>query len=295
MAKQQFPKTRDEAFDMIYDRKPDQEGRATYGNQIGNLFTYLEKMIPKDLKGLIKLDVLWFERPEIRKGNFQIMPNKVLYEIPIKSELGKKVAQSNCGIVIHSMYDDPTAMDSHAIENFDALGLLPVKGLVVLTPKLQAEIEPDKKSIMELQELNNFIKKNSKKIDKFFDRTILGKLKITDLAGIMKTFMASLSRMGKDSSNLDKVFLAWLTTAKLSEVKKQNILMYIENNYDAYLSIMLIVEKITKVKNNLFDRYQQSTTHIKASIGGVSSHEGYVVSAPEAIIKIVNRPLFMRY
>jgi hypothetical protein len=297
LGKQRYAHTPKEMYSMIFDRKPDQIGRDVYSSNLAKLFGYVQKMMPRTFRGLVQFDVMWFNTPEVNSetNSVEFQPNKVLYSIPIDSDLGKEISMSQCGIVIHSYFENPTDYEPRGIQDFEALGLRPVNGLVVLNPKATFEMTLDPKMIQVISAISKYTKSIAKKIDSFFDESKLIEANAKDVPKLMKMFLAARARVGTGSvASLQNNFIKWLkSTSAISEKKRPFALNYIKENMNAYREIWAIVSQIVAVKEKLLKKLDNINNSIKAGINGVSSHEGYVVDAPTGKIKIVNRPLFM--
>lgn len=302
LAKGQLPSTPREIYAMIFDRKPDQQGRGEYSSEVSALFSAIQKIIPKTFNGLIQFDVMWFQRPpQVNDVNptgttyFQFKPNKVVYNVPVKSELGKQILVSRYGIVVHSYFESPDDEEPRAINDFESLGLIPSKEVVVLNPKATFEVKPSKEIAKHIVSATRFIVTNGKAIDTFLNREALMAKKITDLPALMKKYMAFLASNGSNGvEGIEKYFTEWIKHSELTDVKKNNILQYIRDNWQSYNAVWSCVRQILFVKNSILNLLNGNSGDIQASINGKSSHEGYVVDAASGKVKIVNRPLFMR-
>jgi hypothetical protein len=302
LAKGQLPKTNREMYSMIFDRKPDQAGRSEYSTQLSGLFQAIQKIIPKNFPGLIQFDVMWFTKPPLVEDvnptgttYYQFKPNKVLYNIPSKSEIGKQIMSSRYGIVVHSYFETPEDEEPRAINDFHALGLLPSKEVVVLNPKATFEIKSDSTIIGNISVVEKLVNTASKRIDDFLNREELSSLKISDLPALMKKFLSSRASSGiSESKNLHQEFWNWINQIGLTDSKKKNILAYLQFKSQSSLQLWNIVSKIIGLKNEILATLNSQRQDIQASINGENSHEGYVVDAPSGKVKIVNRPLFMR-
>ena len=64
------------------------------------LFPMLRRAVPQDFRGYIQGDLLWAEQPPIVNGAYEFTPNTVKYRVPVDSDLGQKIGQSEAGVVI---------------------------------------------------------------------------------------------------------------------------------------------------------------------------------------------------
>lgn len=297
LAKQIFAKTPQEMYSMIFDRKSDQPGRSEYATKLSELYSSIQKMIPKSFAGLVQFDVMWFDEPTVNPKTkmVEFQPNKVLYTIPVDSDLGKSIVGSHYGIVVHSYFERPDDEEPHGISDIRTLRLNPVQGLVVLDPKASFEVKADPVVLGTISKTEKFVNDQKNAIDSFINKANLAALKISDLPAMMKKFQAQRSRGGKGvTTNIQGEFLQWLKTAPISDSKKKNSLEYIKSHVNGYKAVWVVVSKTVEIKNHILAMLEKLNTSIRASINGVQSHEGYVVDAPSGKIKLVNRPLFMK-
>ena len=291
--KQQFPSTSKEIFSMMYFRKPNDKGRKEFSKNISLLFSYIEKMIPKNFKGLIHFETLWRNRPTEIEGNFIFQPNIVQYIIPADSILGEKVSKSKFGIAIHSYFKNEHQEIADMIRNYDSLGLREVNGLVVLPSKFESKIRPNYDIIIKLKNISSIINLNKSKIDSFLNRETLSSMKITNLGELIKQYLTNRAGIGEFGAGDVYSFLQWIqSNNKLSEYKIKNVTDYVTSNKNIASLCFKISDTIAHIKSELFQYYHFQTDFIQAKIEDIEGHEGYVIFAPSGKIKLVNRPLF---
>jgi hypothetical protein len=75
-------------------------------NLYATLFPVLEASLPANFRGYVKGDLLYMSTPPEIAGNYVFRPNTVEYKIPARSNLGQRIANSDIGIAVHSMYSD---------------------------------------------------------------------------------------------------------------------------------------------------------------------------------------------
>ena len=93
-------------------RNPDKEkaeGYARFATNMKDIFDEYDKATPKNFRGYLKGDLLYFNTPEIKDNHYIFTPNIVSYEVNVTSELGRKIGQSKSGIVVHRMVNDQGA------------------------------------------------------------------------------------------------------------------------------------------------------------------------------------------
>jgi hypothetical protein len=291
-----LPRSSQQAYDMIYNRAPDQEGRSEYAGKFASLFPYLKKLIPTNFKGFLQADVLWFDRPPVIDGAYQFRPNKIVYRIPVPSDAGKLIQNSKYGIAIHSYFKNPLEQVPVAVPDASKLRLNPVPQVVVFDSKLPSQ---NKTNLVDdsVEVLYKYINGNVKLIDDFLNKDNLKQMAVTDLPLLMKSFLANKASSGQPITNkLAKECYDWLkNNPKLTDQKKQNIQKYIVSKKAGFTAILKVVNGTVAIKNLLKDHFDKQTAQtIQALLLDKPGHEGFVVDAPSGKVKIVDRPKFMQ-
>lgn len=293
----ELARTPKELQSIIINRSPDQPGRRVYASQLANMFVQVSKIIPKNFLGFIQFDVLWFSTPTIKNGNLVFQPNKVVYSVPVDSDLGKKIARSDMGIVIHSYFKSRSENEPVAVTDISTLNLIQNSKLAVLDTKMIIEPKDNTKFDIIAQKLLGFITKNSNVIDSFVDRPTLQLLKISNLPDLMKSFLARQASAGTDiSSDISKMFIDWIkTNSQVTDTKRATILDYIQKNQNGFSVTFKIVLAIVRYKNLIISDLTNSKSQVGATLHDEPGHEGYVSDSEHGRIKLVNRPKFMRH
>lgn len=291
-----MPRSAQQAFQMIYGRKPDQEGRKEYATQFASLFPYLNKILPTNFKGFLQADVLWFVRPTVVDGSYEFKPNKITYRIPVPSELGKTIQPSKFGIAVHSYFKSHAEQVPQSVTDLSKLKLNTIPEIVVLGSKIPSQI---KTPIIDdsIEIMYKFINNNATIIDDFLNKDNLRATSLSDLPALMKSFLASKASGGQQVDNkLAKECFTWLkSNLKITEQKKTNITKYVLSKKAAFVAIWKIVAGTVAIKNLLKQHFDKQTSMaIQALLSGQPGHEGFVIDAPSGKVKLVNRPRFMQ-
>lgn len=271
--------------------------RRSYAEKIANLYPILREAVPKSFRGFVQGDLMWTGIPPIVHGAYEFKPNKILYRVPVNSELGKKIAKSRMGIVIHSVFlnrDDP---EPTALRNVKKLGFKEQNGLVILPLDISAQSLSIDNS--DNDSLQSIIKEDGMAINDFFDHHGLSENGIKSLPSLMKSFLAFKASQGDSKMNdLSIEFKNWIESTangKISSKMMTRILIWITGHRKGYDAIWSSVEKIVDIKLKLksqIDNYVGKT--ISASLRNKSGHEGFVSVTPTGTIKLVNRAEFMK-
>lgn len=299
------PTSGDALTAMIYNRRPDQPGRAEYAARFGALYDLLKRATPMRPVGhLIQGDMLWMDRNDLRETDdaIEFQPNKIRYQISKASDLGRQIKRSQAGLVIHSYY--PNAETAAAAEG-EALPATPedlkIKnspGLVILSPS--TGIEPNtrfKAPKTDIDRVKKLLKSPAaQQIDDMLDPFNMGAMKISNLTDLLKTYINY--RAGRGQAGLSDAatgFVQWVQSpaAKLTAKKQQNILSHIEQYQRPYATMWAIVQALTDIKEKIKDQFDQQTAQ-QGEVNPADGHEGFVSVTPHGRIKLVNRPVFMK-
>ena len=101
------PTTPEELEQMFMNR-----GKSVKSNEyklfvqnMKEIFSVFESSIPSTHKGYFKGDLLYFKTPLIQQGRYVFKPNIVTYSVDVNSDLGRKIAKSEAGVVVHREVD----------------------------------------------------------------------------------------------------------------------------------------------------------------------------------------------
>ena len=261
--------------------KPD---RIQFADNMAQAFGVFEKAVPKDYRGYFKGDLLYYNTPPVIEKNFVFKPQIVEYAVDVASDLGKKIAKSSAGVVVHRMVDpDGSEHPLKDLEIFQGNDLLVVPPVSIEQP---AQIDSP-----EIDRLEQIIKKDAKDIDSLLDQNKLRQMKMTDFAKIIYKYMNSKVDTGLD--NLGRDFTKWLVAQKgISQGKQQKIIEYIKQNMNAWTSLFEVITGVMKVKDSIIADLDKNPNAVKAKTAGKEGGEGYVLAHPEGDIKLVNRAGF---
>ena len=276
---------------MLMNRPGYQKNPEGYGELIKNMTTAynnFERAVSKDFRGYLKGDMLYFSTPEEQDGNYVFTPNIVTYSVKTDSDIGRRIAQSQCGIVIHRLVDE--AGTERALQGNEIETIIDGNTVLVLPPvTAQQPPEIDDSAI---QALKRIVSENAAGIDRMLDETILGEMKLKDLPNIFYTYLNS--KVDTGLTNLAEDFIAWLKQSKVSAPKQQKIIDLINSNVKGYNAIWQVVSGIMRVKDDIINQLENQEADITSSINGEQGGEGYVLAHPDGDIKLVPREYFSR-
>lgn len=301
------PASAEEVSAMIYNRRPDQAGRAEYAAHFGGMYDLLKRATPVNTAGkMFQGDMLWMKAQDltIDDENVNFSPNKIPYHINKTSEVGKKIVKSRAGVAVHGMYESADEAASATAEPTpttpDSVGIKSVPGLVVFGPSTNLTQEHAVKlpaaDIKKVQALIN--SPAAAKIDDMLDPFAIGSLKISNLPEIFKSFVNFKARSGQEITNGKAVaneFMAWLKgPSGLSANKQANVEAHINQFKQAFQTAWDIVAGITVIKHKIKDQLDKHVGADTSSVQTGAGHEGFVSATPHGKIKLVNRPVFMK-
>ena len=256
-------------------------------------FDLIEKSLKPDHRGYFFGEVLYFNKPQIEDGKFVFKPNMIKYKVDTESEMGKEIANSDVGIVVHSEKDvdeNPILDDDRPL---DLEPLAPPAAGIVFFGKTFIK-KPVNVDDAEVQSVKQLVSKNSTKIDDFFNTETLKKLAISDLSNLFYTYLNGKVDTGLEDLGSD--FIEWINSkGNISPQKKQNVENYIENNKEAFNVIWEIVSRTMKIKDDVIANIDtQGGLPFSQSLGDEEVGEGYVLSSDGNLIKLVDRSKFTR-
>jgi hypothetical protein len=271
-------------FDMIYNRNPGSPERKQYALMFANLWPLFERAVPGNLRGFYHSDLMYAGVPEVKDSAYQFQQNKIVYRVPVNSELGKRIANSRAGIVVHGFYKDNTQTTPDAVYNTDDLAGF--AGLLVIPPMTASKsIKPAKFSVSA----------DYQQMDSLFDPATLKQEKISDLSAVIGKYVNQMAVNGKsDYSKAVTDFIEWLPVSGVHAQKQDRMIAHIKNNLTAFKTMWRAINNVTKIKSYIKRQLdQQPYSDIYPYLQNKQMHEGYVAETPYGLIKLVDRNLFM--
>jgi len=271
-------------YQMMLNRgKPNDSSRQKFAINLARTWDSFESAIPSNFDGYVMGDLLFYSRPIKSNGNFVFTPNTVTYSVGMSSEIGRKISDSNVGIVLHK------AISHEGFESdIDMSALSSTNKLFIMTPvtiKTPPKINEEMTS-----RLSKIIDVNEEIISDFLSVTNLKENKILDLTTLFYRFINARARE-RNFKNMPDGFLEWSKTySSISTVKQTRMVQYIEQNIDAFRAMFSIIVGVMKIKNDVVRQLDRQSVDVSASINGATGGEGYVVGKGE--VKLVNRAGF---
>jgi hypothetical protein len=238
------------------------------------LFPVLEAALPDNFRGYVKGDLLYMNRPPVVSGNYVFRPNTIEYRIPATSSLGQRIANSEIGVAVHSMYADA----GEPRQPLSRVSFTPVPGLMLERPATPRQLESDPAVVKQLKQL---VRTDGAAINTLFNPAELRAHKITDLARLCVDFINTKVGAPLNPQTLLPEFGEWLQT-KVTPQKFRNIVEYLQSpssNTPALAAAFTAFILLHDLKMHLLQ--QADAQH--------PGQEGWVMATPAGYAKAVNR------
>lgn len=270
----------EEVVDFIMNTGKGEEWRKDFAQDMGRIFTIMEGATPEDFRGYVFGDLLYHPgKPYTVEGDVvKFTPNQVEYTVKLDSELGKRIANSKVGIVVHQKYDEFGGKSGKPIEDVEALNNSP-EVVVLGQTYVSHQPEIDTSSV---DKLRQDAKANAQLIDDFLQE----RQGLKDLRNIIYTYVNQKSK-AKQLKDLETGFFDWLQNSKVSANKQKKIAELAQESPKALPVIFRLVKEIMAAKDDVIDQLDSADTDVKASTGGEPGGEGYVVQGSKT--KLVPR------
>ena len=257
-----------------------------FAGKMKSIFDLYERATPKDFRGYLKGDLLYFYTPQVVKKNYVFKPNIVEYAVDVESPLGKRIGLSTTGVVVHRFVDAEgveTAVPPGIEFQGDEVFVVPS-----VTVQKAAQIDDE-----DINQLKASVAKNAAAIDKVLNTVDLQALKISDFAKILYAYTNGKVDTGLDSLGTD--FFDWMSNSKLSANKQKNIAAHIQANQAGFDAVWQVVSGVMKIKDKIIGQFDSHDAEVKSNIPGHGDGgEGYVLAHPDGDVKLVPRQTFTR-
>jgi hypothetical protein len=274
---------------MIQSRAKDDskaEDYKIFADKMKSVFPVVEAATPEDLEGYYKADILYFRQPELQDGIYRFKPNVVTYSVKADSALGKKIARSEVGIVIHSKINEQ-GVDQPMPEDLEFRG----SKLLVMPPVTVSE--PITVDDAALDQVKALLSQHSRDIDSVLDRNKLSAMKVSDFAQILYRYVNN--KVFKGESDLGRDFVKWLTTiSAVSRNKQGKIVDYVKQEVKGFNALWKVFVGIQAAKDAVIRQLDSQQSDVTASTNDQPGGEGYVIQTAQGPIKLVNRAGFSR-
>lgn len=261
----------DELAEMMNNRG---SGREALIQMFAKIFPMLEASTPKKFRGFVRGDLLFHAKPDEVKGALRFKPNYIEYSIPVDSDLGNKLMDSEVAIAAHSFHE---SHDSEP-QPLSELKHHEVPGLAIVHPSDFAEdgFEANVDLIAEIQAV---LEQNADAISLLFNPTDLRAQKITDLPALCKRYINT--RIHNDYDELLPRFMVWLKNT-VTDRKFRRVIEYLHSpssNADALSAVFTLFLMLHELKSSTLLQLDRKNP----------GNEGWVLSTEDGTAKLVDR------
>ena len=238
------------------------------------LFPLLRAAVPQKFRGYVQGDLLYTQQPHEVAGAYEFKPNLIKYRIPVNSELGQKISNSEVGVAIHTFYQDPDS----AAQPLTQSPFKSVPGLMLATPTVDT-LESVKPNRQQLSAVRQLVTQHGAAINQLFNPAELRAQRITDLPALCVKYVNS--RIFSNFDNLYDGFNQWLQT-QVTASKFNNIQEYLHSpgsNAQALAAAFQIFLLLHDIKMDMLQQLDRQQP----------GQEGWVVAGDSGRAKLVNR------
>ena len=255
--------------DVLAQRKGG--GREELAQLYADLWPVLEKATPKNLKGYLQADLLFHPQKPYAEQNGKLVfePNTVKYSVDANSDLGKRIAGSTFGLVIHSKLDAPGA----DVEPVSGATVSDIPDLFVADQNIKdsvAGVQLDEKNISQLKQLKS---KYGSQIDALFNPSELRNRRISNFPKLFKQYINTKVRAG-NYDNMIRGFVDWVSEKVPTQAPR--MIEWMKENSQGTAALVNTFLLLSAVKNDMIRQLDQNAHEIEASIDDEPGHEGYV-------------------
>lgn len=255
--------------------------RKQFISSMSSIFDLYKRATPKNFRGVLAGDLLYYRTPPVEDGKFVFQPNAVIYKVPQDSTLGHRIAQSQTGIVVHNYIGTQYNNVADAIKQIAGPDVLVVPPVHVTQPLSISMSQVDKIAALGKKyatEINSlFVPANIKgiaDIHVLFYRYINNKVDV------------GLADLGADFSN-------WLNTQSITTEKQKRIEAFLQAHKAGVNALWVVIKSIMTLKDRIVAEFDAALPiNIEQYIDGQPGGEGYVVSHPKGAVKLVSRHTF---
>ncbi len=245
-----------------------EDWRQRFAGEMAAIFDVMKSATDPNFRGYIYGDILYHPGKPVKstEEGLQFTPNQVTYTVDPNSRLGKRVDETDVGVVVHTRYENfgdnsgPPISDTNDLNNNQALVL--GQTYVAHQPKVDTKNSAS---------IRNTAQKNAKVIDGFL-APVQG---LSDMKNIIYTYVNQMSR-GRKLDGLENGFFDWLGNSKVSANKQKKIAEMAKQNPKALPAIFSLVKQIMASKDDIIQQLDDAPADVKQSTGGEKGGEGYV-------------------
>lgn len=255
--------------------------RKAFVKKMTNIWDIYEQATPENFRGYVHGDLLYFTTPKVDDGHYEFTPNIVTYRVKQKSDIGKQIAQSQSGVVLHAKIEldgSKSKVDASELNAGRLLIMPPVT--VTKAPKVEAD---------NLDKVTAFARQNASKIDSLLEDEFLKSNKLGSFKQALYKYVNNMTKARK-LDNLVSDWGQWLANEKMSEPMRERMANHVNNNADGMKALFTVITNLMAVKNDIIGQLDSAEADVEAYTAGERGGEGYVIGQGDS--KLVNRSGF---
>jgi hypothetical protein len=255
--------------------------RKAFVKKMVNIWDIYEAATPESFRGYVHGDLLYFTTPRVDDGHYEFTPNIVTYRVKQKSDIGKQIAQSQSGVVLHAKIEldgSKSKVDASELNAGRLLIMPPVT--VTQAPKVEAD---------NLDKVTAFARQNASKIDSLLEDEFLKSNKLGSFKNALYKYVNNMTKARK-LDNLVSDWGQWLANEKMSEPMRERMANHVNNNADGMKALFTVITNLMAVKNDIIGQLDSAEADVEAYTAGERGGEGYVIGQGDS--KLVNRSGF---
>lgn len=253
--------------------------RQAFAARMAGIWPAFEKATPADFRGYIAGDLMYTDTPGTKDGKLTFQPNTTMYAVDPNSDIGKRIATSNVGVVVHVQIDHDGNKSKPDTSGFQA-------GDLLILPPVTLTTSPDIDN-KHLDQLEQKLKSNGNDIDSLLN--VPAELKMKNFDNILYTYVNAAVKTGTLGKLGRQDFVNWLSQSKLSAGQQQRAAKWAEQNASGFDAMFDFILAVKQVKNEVIAQLDNQPADIEAYTDGQKGGEGYVVGSD---VKLVNRAGF---
>lgn len=253
------------------------------------IWSVFESSVPASVQGVFFGDLLYHSTPAQVQQHWQFQPNTVTYRVPVKSQLGQRIARSQAGIMVHTFFAAGSSLGQHITD--DVLSQLRPGALLAISDQMPVQRSlPVPAQLTQIQPL-------LPGLDQLLSAAELRSQRLLSLPALLVQFVNQwIIHQGQmpAAEQLGSEFVSWLQRkSQVSAAQQQRIAEYFQQNAQLVNNMWRIFALLTAAKHQLIAALdQQAAQQLQASTGDVPGQEGFVVHGAGHPVKLVNRFVF---
>lgn len=272
----------DDLAKMFMSRKTEpgkEQDKKDFVTRMANVWNTFEAATPANFRGYVHGDLLYFTTPQVKDNRLIFQPNTTMYSVDPKSDIGKQIASSTAGVVLHKFIDL-----NNTVSNVDA-SVFSSGDLLVMPP--QTVTTSPELDVPELDRLDSFVSQKANTINKFL--AVPDELKMKDFSKQLYNYINAKTKTGT-LNNLGEDFDKWVDEANgISVGKKARMIKWTADNAEGASALWGFQKAVMSLKNKIINELDNHPADIEAYTGGKRGGEGYVIDKD---VKLVNRDGF---